>query len=303
MDLSIIIVSYNTKILLRQCIDSIRLFSYGFSYEIIIVDNSSQDGSAEMIRSEYPDISLISNIGNMGFAKANNQGIKIAKGNNILLLNSDTILLNNCLKEILSFVNKRHDVGVVGCKVLNNDKTLQYSSYHRPNLLTEVMFYTKEIINGFWDPINYYRNMKYWNHDTIKIVDTISGCFLWIRKEVFDGVGLLDENFFMYYEDAEFCRRVKSKSKYAICYYPKAGIIHLGGMSTNKLDNNSIRLNYKSALYYFYKCDGVNTAKVFDILCNVIWRIEIIVLSLFKLNKKYYKKITMLKYLCQTEDR
>lgn len=294
-ELSIIIVSHNTKELLKNCINSVIRNTQNIEYEIIVVDNASSDGSIEMLKKEFPRVSIITNRENLGFAKANNKGIKVAKGENILLLNSDTLILGNCLQKILKFAKSTSDAGVIGCKVLNADKTLQYSCYRAPNFLTELLFFTKGIIKGFWDPFTLYKYMKYWDHNSIRKVDCVSGAFLFVKRQVLEKIGMLDENFFMYYEDAEFCRRVRKKTDFKVYYYPEAEITHLKGMSIDKYNYITLKSCYSSALKYIAQCYGETVGNIFNYLCRCIWRLEIFVFSLLKRNKKFRRKLYMLK--------
>ena len=297
-ELSIIIVNFNTKVLLGNCLKSIVKNTRDVSYEIIVVDNASSDGSLEMLKKEFPDIKLISNQKNVGFAKANNQGITIANGGNILLLNSDTLILNNCFRKILDFIKAKEDAGIVGCKVLNPDKTLQFSCYHAPDFLTELVLFTTEIIKDIENPVTWYKYMKYWNHNKIREVACIAGCFFLVKRGVFDKVGLLDENIFLYYEDSEFCKRVRLNSDYKIYYYPYAEIIHLKGASSNNSNNYvTLKYAYKNAKYYLNKYYGKKTEKIFDMLCKLIWHIELNFFCFFKFSKKFNEKILMLKEL------
>ena len=296
-ELSIVIVSYNTKNILRDCLSSVIKNTRGLDYEIIVIDNASSDGSIEMLKKEFSSTRIIRNKENLGFAKANNQGIRIAKGDNILLLNSDTIVFDNCLYKISEFIKSRSDIGILGCKVLNRDKSLQYSCFHNPTLLTELVFFSKTIIKNFWDPLSYFKHMRYWNHNSLKEVDCLSGCFFWVKKDVFEQVGLLDEDFFMYFEDFEFCRRMKKRSHYKIYYYPEAEIIHLGTMSADPDNYSMIKYCYESVVKYFHKCDGKIVARRFDLLCNFVWRLEMFVFFTLQSNKKFNKKLMMLREL------
>lgn len=297
MELSVIIVSYNTRSVLRNCLGSVIKNTKGLDYEIIVVDNASCDGSADMLKKEFPTAKLICNRDNLGFAKANNQGIKIAKGENVLLLNSDTIVFDNCLYKTLGFAKSKPDSGVVGCRVLNEDKTLQYSCCHNPTLLTELMLFSKIIIKDFWEPITHYKFMKYWDHNNLREVDCVFGCFLWIKRDVFNQIGVLDEDFFMYYEDLEFCRRVREKSNYRIYYYPGTGIIHLGSMSTTSHNYSVVGNYYRSAVCYFDKCSGKSTVLLFKILCKSAWNLEMFIFSGMRWNGRFRNKLYMLKKL------
>jgi len=297
LDLSIIIVNYNTRIHLRNCLNSIVENTKGVDYEIILVDNASSDGSVAMLQQEFPFVRVIENTQNLGFAKANNLGIRVSQGEYILLLNSDTIVLDGCLAEVLRFAKENKDAGIIGCKVLNPDKTLQFSCYYQPNIFTELCFFTKTIIKDFWDPIGYFKYMKYWDHNQIRKVDCVSGCFFWLKRELIEQVGLLDETFFMYYEDSEFCRRVRLNSNYKIYYYPEAKIIHLKGKSSEFNNLETLKYCYKSATYYLQKCFGEKIKKIFSNICNLIWELELIIFLALRFNTKCKKKATMLKSL------
>lgn len=293
MDLSIIIVNYNTLELTRNCIRSIYNNTLGITYEIILIDNASSDGSPELFKKEFPNANFISNKKNLGFALANNQGIEIAQADNILLLNSDTLVIGDCLNKVLDFSKQTPDAGIIGCKVLNKDGSLQYSSFNEPTLISETIFFTKSIIKNFWDPVTYYRYMKYWNHAEIRQVDSISGCFFWVKKDLFKKIGLLDEKIFMYYEDSEFCKRTKLKSDYKIYYFPFAQITHFGGASApGEQKNNSIINCFKAAQYYFTKCYGDKQSQYFTNLCRMTWKVEKFLFSLIRgipvIKKKYF---------------
>lgn len=298
-ELSIIIVNYNTRVLLNNCLKSIAENTQNVDYEVIVVDNASSDGSIIMVEKEFPWVRLICNEKNAGFSKANNQGIQIANGENILLLNSDTLMLGNCLFYVLDFIKHKSDAGVVGCKVLNHDKTLQLSCYHFPNLFTELVFFTKGVIKNIWDPVTWYKYMKYWNHNRIREVDCISGCFFLVKRIVFDTIGFLDENSFMYYEDSEFCKRLRLQSDYKTYYYPHAEIIHLKGASSDSTPTNyiSLQYSYKMARYYLNKCYGKRIEKTFAALCKIIWHIELLIFSALRFGKRFNKKTRMLREL------
>ena len=296
MDLSIVIVSYNTRGLLKECLDSIRGTS-GVSYEIVVVDNASADGSAGMVKEYYPDIRLIENDRNVGFAAANNQGIRESRGRYILLLNSDTRVTLESLAQTARFAESTPDAGVVGCRVLNGDGSLQYSCFHFPSLATEAAYFTKNIVIGGWDPFIWYRNMSYWDYGTARRVDCVSGCFFWVRREVFDRIGLLDESFFMYYEEAEFCRRMRIKTRYRTYFSPAASITHLGAQSSPVNSFESCRKHYLSAVQYFGVTRGKVMAGVFDVFCRAFWGVEIAALALFTWSKKWRGKKELLKSL------
>lgn len=289
-ELSIIIVNYNTRTLLRNCLHSVVKTTKGLEYEIIVVDNGSSDGSVEMLITEFPKIIRILNKENLGFARANNMGIKIASGKNILLLNSDTIVLNGSLSGVVRFIESKSDVGIVGCKVMNKDGSLQYSCYHNPGFLSELVFFTKSVVKNFWDPVTYYKYMGYWDHSSIRTVDCISGCFFLVKKQVFDQIGFLDENIFMYYEDTDFCARVKKNGSFKIMYYPLAGIIHLKGKSGfSDLPESVIKI-FQAARYYFRKQHGERRETIFAAGCAACWIIEYLLFMPFSFLDKFRRK-------------
>ncbi len=227
--LSIIIVSFNTKDLLRDCINSIYSNTKRLSSEVIVVDNNSKDGSIEMLQNEFKEITLIKNNENLGFAKANNQAINIAKGTNLLLLNSDTILKENTTEKLAAFMAEHPKAAAVGPKVLNSDFTLQSKGFLFPSITHELIgllripkFFNKSLL------YHYFPN-HFWDEDCDRPVDWISGCCMLLSKEVVNKIGTLCEDFFMYYEDEEWCYRAH-RAGYQVWYCPVVSVIH---------DNNS----------------------------------------------------------------
>jgi len=296
MDLSIVIVNYKTKDLTSGCIDSVIRNTKGVSYEIILVDNASNDGSCEYLKSRYPGIRIIENSGNLGVVKANNQGIKASKGRYILMLNSDTIVLGDCMAKCLEFAKSRSDAGIIGCKVLDKDGALQYSCYHKPNLLTELVCFTKDILKPSWDPVNYFKYMLYWKHDSVREVECLSSCFFWIDRRIIKEAEYFDENIFMYYDDTEYCVRLRERTGYKVYYYPFAEIIHLKGSRSSDLRYDSMTpVNlFRSARYYFEKNYGVFYRDLFVKLCLFAWRAEKLALSPCRSNEKVGKKYRLL---------
>jgi len=222
MDLSIIIPSFNTKKLLKECIDSIRKNKDGLKIEIIVADNASSDGSVEMVRKEFSKIKLIENEENLGFAKAVNQGIKRAKGDHILLLNSDVIVKSGALKEMLNFAERHPLAGIIGGKLVGPEGSIQASVYHFPTIsraVREFWFGQKDVYQKYAPQV-----------DKPAIVDAVTGAAMLIPKKIIDEVGLLDERYFMYFEDLDYCRRVK-KDGYRTYYLPQVEFVHYHGAS------------------------------------------------------------------------
>ena len=226
--LSIIIVNWNNKDILRDCLSSIYHTHNVSKYEIIVVDNNSEDSSVELIKNKFVDVKLIENNKNLGFAKANNQAIKITRGNYILLLNNDTVVTNTYFFDrMIEYMKRKPQVGILGCKLLYPDGTLQSCGESFPSvweILKSQILFTKT-----WKRLG--KSKKEDNH--FKKVDFVCGACLMTRKEILDQVGLLRENYFMYGEDVEFCYRVH-KAGYDIGVLTDESIIHLHSKSIEK---------------------------------------------------------------------
>lgn len=227
MDLSIIIVNYNTKLLTLHCLESVYRSQTAYTYEVILIDNKSTDGSVEAIRSAYPQVHLIANDENVGFGRANNQGIRIAKGRYILLLNSDTIIEPDTLEIMLKFMDEQPRVGAAGCKIVLPDGTLDKACRRGfPEPLT-TFYYVSGLAKLFPKSphFNSY-HMEYLDENESYPIDCLVGAFLMVRREAIEQVGLLDERFFMYFEDTDWCYRMK-QAGWVNYYYPKTKILHV----------------------------------------------------------------------------
>lgn len=214
MQLSIVVVNYNTKELVLGCIESIKKSGFDGEFEVIVVDNASTDGSAQAL-SKLEEITLIKNSKNMGFAKANNRGIKISSGKYVLLLNSDTKLKKKTLNTLVNFAKKTQDAGVVGVKLLDVNGTPQPSVFNFPGVL-----------NAFRGKHEPYVPKT----DSPTEVDAVVGAAFLLTPRAREKVGLLDERYFMYFEDLDYCRRVK-RASLKVYYLPSAEIIHYHGAS------------------------------------------------------------------------
>ncbi len=248
-DVSIIIINYNTKKLTIECIHSVYRHVKDIKFEIIVVDNASSDGSVSALQHEFTEIILVKNKKNIGFAPANNQAIKIAKGRTILLLNSDTVLLNNAIKKLVTFLDNNPRAGIAGPQVLNRDKTIQSSFNRFPSL-------ADEFLRAFRMEAWYVRR-RIQNDNRIKTghafqVDWVSGCCFLIRKTAIKHIGLLDENYFLFNEEVDWCMRAK-KADWDIFYIPEAMIIHFGGQSAGKNPYSYLIHRYKTRFYFFKK--------------------------------------------------
>ena len=218
MDLSIIIVNYNVKEFLQNLIHSIYKAAQKITFEIIVIDNASNDGSVEFIRDKFPDVKIFANDKNLGFSKANNIGLKAALGKYLLLINPDTLVSEDTFDKMIRFFNDNPDAGLAGCKILNPDGSLQlacrrsfpgpWTSFCKVTGLS-TMFPKSRLFARY--------NLTYLNEDQTYEVDAISGSFMMFPREIYEKIGGLDEQFFMYGEDLDFCYRVQ-KAGYKVLY-------------------------------------------------------------------------------------
>lgn len=256
MKLSIIIVNYNTYTLTKQTIESIIQRDHSFQYEILLVDNASSDGSIEKLQKEFNKLiserilQVFINEANLGFAKANNLGIRVAKGKYILLLNSDTVVNENCLEKCLTQMESDNSIGALGCKVVLSDGKLDHACKRGFPTPKASLYYLLKLYKK--DPIKYGQyDSLHLHEDEVGEVDCLMGAFMLMPKDVLNKVGLLDEDFFMYGEDIDLCYRIK-EGGYKILYYPKAQIIHYKGGSSKK-KRTKVIYNFHNAMWIFYK--------------------------------------------------
>ncbi len=251
-DVSIIIVNYNVKEFLANCIESIRRSSGDLSTQIIVVDNQSTDGSKEFLQTHFGDLTYIWNEKNVGFGAANNQGIHIADGEFILLLNPDTILQENTLQVMLDFMRENPEVGVSGCKIVNPDGTFAPESRRSVPTLSNSMYKTLGLSSLFPKSrlfSTYY--LGWMSPDLGSEVPVLSGSFMFFRGSVLRELSGFDERFFMYGEDIDLCVRV-AKEGWKIIYLPSTSIVHYKGESSKKDDIRYIK-NFNEAMILFFK--------------------------------------------------
>ena len=233
-DASIIVVNWNTQGILRNCLKSIYGQDSDVDFEVIVIDNASTDGSAEMVKKDFPQVILIENSENLGFAAANNQGISIAKSRYILLLNSDTVILDKAIEKTVSFADAHPEAAVTGCRVLNPDQTLQPTCFMFPSILN--MLLSSTYLYRVFPKSRFFgrEQITWWDRDDTREVDVVTGCFMLVRREAIEQVGLMDEQFFMYGEETDWCYRFK-EAGWKVMFTPCAEIIHLGGQSSKKI--------------------------------------------------------------------
>ncbi|MBT9145933.1 MAG: N-acetylglucosaminyl-diphospho-decaprenol L-rhamnosyltransferase [candidate division WS2 bacterium] len=289
--ISISIVNWNTKGLLRDCLKSIYENTHGIDYEIFVVDNASEDGSTKMVEKEFPKVKLIKNKENAGFAKANNQAIMRSKGRYVLLLNSDTVVLENALEKMMVFMDEHPGVGVLGPKILNPDGSLQPSCRSFPTLLTT--FFEETLLNRLFPKnriVGKYK-MSYWEHNSVREIDQPMGSALMVRREAIEQVGLLDEQFYMYYEEVDWCYRIKKRG-WKIYFIPQAQVIHYGGTATNKNKSKSLVETYRSMYKFFRKHYGRLSVILLKSLVMIGLSLKIFILSVLHLADKKSRENT-----------
>lgn len=253
MDLSIIIVNWNTRMFLDGCLASIFRETKNINFEIFVVDNGSSDGSAQMVKEKYPAVKLIENKENRGFAAANNQAIKEAAGQYILALNPDTVILNDCLEAAVEKMDTRPDAGILSVKTLNRDGSIQKVVRRDPTLLTQLILPSKmKKIFPDWAALKGYYCDDF-DYEKEGPAEQLQGSFLLMRREALDKIGLFDEKFFIWFEEVDLCRRAKCAG-FNLLYFPGASIIHYGGESFAQLTTLKKQGLYaRSLLYYFWK--------------------------------------------------
>lgn len=290
MQISIVIISYNVKEFLQQSILSLKKSCHNITHEIIVVDNNSIDGSDKILASKFPEVKLIKNYDNKGFAKACNQGLEISTGKYMLLLNPDTMLQEDTIPKMIEFFETHPDAGAAGCKILNADGTLQLSC--RRSIPTPGVAIPKIIgLNRLFPKSKLFSkyNLTYEDPDKQIEVEALSGAFMMFRKEVYEQIGGLDEDYFMYGEDLDYCYQI-GKAGWKIYYTPTTKIIHYKG--------ESAKLATFDNFIVFYKAMDIFVQKHFSrghyILLDIFFKIGIFARGLITFAAKFLHKHTIM---------
>jgi len=282
--ISIIIVNYNVSKYLQSCIDSIYDSEINSPFELIVVDNNSTELlDIQLLRNNKSDnFKFIQLDDNLGFAKAVNHAIVKSSGSEILLLNPDTLVDKNTVQLLVDYIRSKDDVGVVGCKVISPSGKYQMSSKrHFPTIgiILTKLFKLDRLLpkNRYFGKYNY----TYLNHDTLAYVDSVSGACMMFKKNIFEDVGPFDENFFLYFEDTDFCYRILKK-QYKVVYNPNCKIVHYKRESF-KNSNFSVNLEFYKSLYVFYNkyIDDYKNNYFIKVMFKYILLFYISLLSLF----------------------
>lgn len=296
MDLSIIIVNWNTNSLLQKCLESIVKFTHDIHYEIIVIDNGSSDGSVEAIKSMFPSVILIENDKNMGFAKGVNQGLKKTKGKNILLLNSDTYLMENTFTKMVDLMKKQNHIGAMTCRVLYPDGKPQ-SAYCKFPSLSGMIYELISIAKLFNHSKLFYKyDVSQWNYSVSKeLTDGLwpgGGCLM-IKREVIQKAGMMDENYgYAYLEDADLCYRIKNAG-YSFYYLAEATIYHHHAYTVSNCDQkfkDLLTINLQRNKFYFFKKHygiiQLLMLKAFEMAKNALIESCLLIIYFFTLGNK-----------------
>ncbi|WP_209426850.1 glycosyltransferase family 2 protein [Pararhodobacter sp. SW119] len=235
MDLSIVIVNWNTREMTAACLESVLAGLGDLAAEVIVVDNASDDGSADMVADRFPRAILIRNDANRGFAAANNQGFAIARGRHVLLLNSDTLVHGAVLPASVAWLDTHAEVGAMGCRVLNTDGTVQLTCSRYPSI-PNLLLLTSGLAKLSRPAFLGRYQMRDWARDSEREVEVISGCYLMVPRAVIEAVGGLDEAFFFFGEETDWCRRIRAAG-WMLVFAPVGEITHHGGGTVKRLNH------------------------------------------------------------------
>lgn len=263
VDLSIIIVNWNTRELLADCLASIYANPPGCAFEVMVVDNGSTDGSREMLKERYPQVRLIESPTNLGFGAANNRAAEVAQGEYLLLLNSDTLVHPGAVDALLAHLRSHPQTGIVAPRLLNADGSLQVSAHPMPSLGREV-----------WRLLHLDRLRAvsqyppaYWQSQAAQKAEVLMGACLLVRRQDYLGLGGFDERFFMYSEEVDLCKRYQNAG-WGITYLPAVAITHLGGQTARLMPDQMFVELHRSKVRFFRKHYGVFQTAVYK---AVLW--------------------------------
>ena len=262
--LSIIIVSWNTRELLENCLNSILANPPSSPFEIWVVDNASTDDSPRMVREKFPQVHLVENRENMGFARANNQAIRQCSGKYVLLLNPDTLAGAGALQALIDLLDTHPEAGAAGARIINPNGSLQISSHPRPTVSRELWrLFHLDVLS----PFAVYPLTK-WETAQPQEVDVLMGACLLLRKEVLDKVGLLDEDYFIYSEEVDLCYRIQ-RAGWHLYWVPTAEVVHFGGQSTQQVPTEMFLHLYQSKIKYFRKHYGWTASQIYKLILRL----------------------------------
>jgi GT2 family glycosyltransferase len=257
MKLSIVIICWNDLRVIRDCLRSIYGGAHATDFEVIVSDNGSVDESIEFIRKHYPQVRIVENVQNLGFARGNNAGIRASRGEYVLILNPDTIIHEGALDKLVEFADRHSDAGAFGCRVLNPEGTYQVSARLFP---TVRRYWVSALGLSKLSPLFVYEEYARWRGDSERSIDWQSGCCVMFRGNLLKNLGGFDEQFFYHFEEVDLCRRVWNAG-HPILFTPEAVITHLGGQSVSRFPVRFEIEKHRSRYRYFYKHFGARAAR------------------------------------------
>jgi GT2 family glycosyltransferase len=255
-EISVVIVTWNCRQMLKDCLQSLRDQLPAKSGEIIVVDNASSDGTADLVRREFPEVKLFENHSNLGFAKGNNVGLQASRGKYVCLINPDVVVAGNCLSSMIDYMDRRPGIGMLGPQIIGLDGLVQRSCMREPTLWNQfcralaldTLVKRSHLFGGYL--------MHDFSHSETRDVEIINGCFWMVRQEALQQVGLLDSNFWMYGEDLDWCRRFRTAG-WRVVFFPAAQAVHCGGGSSRNAPLSCYIQMQRSDLRYWRKYHGL----------------------------------------------
>ena len=269
IDVSVVVVNWNSKKFLQQCLSSVFKCVKQVQCEVLVIDNGSFDGAAELIRTTFPDVHFIQNTANVGFGAANNICFEKSQGRYILLLNPDTTLQEDAISPMVAFLELHPEFGLVGCRIEREDGSVDFNGGRKlPSLWSEITMRLRlnKLIPGL--PFFSTTLLEHWDHKTSREVEVFSGACMMLRREAFQQLGGFDPNIFMYAEDIDLCHRLR-KSGWKTWYLGETHIVHLGGKSTSQQGLSMIVEGVRSMKYYYAKHYGALYAFAYSMLVFV----------------------------------
>lgn len=276
MDVSIIIVNWNSAAYVKTCLRSIYENVRGITFEVIVVDNASNDGCGEMIRNEFPEAKFVQSEENLGFARGNNLGYRNSSGKSLLFLNPDTEILGSAVNKLFGHLRSLKKAGIIGCRLLNSDLTIQLSSVQTPTSILKEFLASEHLMLRF-------PKLKLWGIRSLLFyrghpepVSAVSGACMMIDRSVFQSVGEFSEEYFMYAEDMDLCRKVK-QAGYEVYHAGDAQIVHHSGKSSSSNERNEVMLR-ESTMKYLKKTKGAGYALAYkkSLTVDAILRLALI---------------------------
>jgi GT2 family glycosyltransferase len=277
IDLSISIVNTNNWGYLESCLRSIIENTHNISYEILVVDNASNDNSVESIKEIFPQVILSVNKARHGFAKNNNINLEKSTGRYLMLLNDDTLVLPGSLENAISYLEANKDVGMIGCKMLSPDGSVQFASGRRLPILITILWKELGLSYRFnKNPIFAWHTIGNWDHNSLHEIELPSEAGLIVRKTIIDEVGLLDEHFFMYGEGADWARRIK-KYGCKVMFFPDCSIIHFGNVTNQRSGNIKTYEQYYKSTYLYFRKESLVAGVTYQSLITLIFSIKYLI--------------------------